>query len=60
MTIPHTLELNAALAWQSLIFVHHALDSPWVESRMDVLVVAVSIVVKTFLPIVRRVPPLAT
>ncbi len=60
MAIPHTLELDTAPGWQSPTFVRHALDSPWVESRVDVLVVAVSIVVKHFLPIVCRVPPLAT
>ena len=33
----------------------HALDSPWVESRMDVLVVVVSIMVRHILPIICEV-----
>ena len=42
------------------MFVRHALDSPWAESRVDVLAVAVSIVVKHFLLIVCRVSASAT
>ncbi len=42
------------------MFVRHALDSPWVESRMDVLVVSVSVMDGRFLPIVCEVPTLAT
>ena len=52
MTIPHTLELDTATEWQSPVFVRYALDSPWVGSRMDMLVVAVPIEVKHFLQVV--------
>ena len=41
------------------MFVRHALDPPWVESSMDVLVVAVPIMVRHFLPIACEAPPLA-
>ena len=40
------------------MFVRHALDFPWVESRMDVLVVTVSVVDGRFLPTVCEVPTL--
>ncbi len=56
MVIPLTLELNTAPGCQPSIFVRHAPDSPWVESRMDVLVAAVSVVAKQFLPIVSEAP----
>ncbi len=58
MTIPHALELDTAPEGQFPNFVRYALASPWVESRMDVLVAAVSIVVKHFLLIACRVPTL--
>ncbi len=57
--MPRTLELDIAPGRRTPIFVRHALDSPWVESRMDVLVDAVPIVVGHFLPIACEVPPLA-
>ena len=42
------------------MFVRHALRSPWVESRMDVLAVAISVVEGRFLPIVCEVLTLVT
>ena len=60
LTIPLTLELDAIPGCRPTMIVHHALDSPWAESSMDVLAVAVPIVVKHFLPIVCRVPASAT
>ena len=50
------MELNTAPRWQPPIFVRHALDSPWVESRMDVLVVAVPIMVGHFQPVICEDP----
>ncbi len=60
LTIPLTLKLGGASGCQPPIFVRHALDCPRVESRVDVLVVAASIVVGHFRPIVCEVPTLAT
>ncbi len=44
---------------QVLAFVRHALDSPWVESRVDVLAVTVSIVVRHFRPVICELPKVA-
>ncbi len=52
MTIPHIMELSTAPRLQPPIFVRHALDSPWVESRMDVLVAAVPVMVGYFQPVI--------
>ncbi len=60
MAIPLTLKLDAVPEGQLTMFVRHALDSPWVESRMDVLAAAVSVVDGHFLPIVCEAPILVT
>ena len=57
-TIPHILKLEGAPGCQPPVFVRHALDSPWVESRVDVLVVTASVLVEHLLPIVCEVPTL--
>ena len=45
---PLTLKFDLAPGCQPPIFVRHALDSPWVESRVDGLAVAVSSLVGHF------------
>ncbi len=48
--------MDGDLTSQVPAFVRHALDSPWVESRVDVLVVVVSIVVGQFRLVICEVP----
>ncbi len=56
-TIPLTLKMDGVPTCQVLTFVRHALDSPWVESRVDVLTIAVPIVVGHFRPTICEHPP---
>ncbi len=58
LTIPRILKLDGAPGCQPPVVVRHALDSPRVESRVDVLAVAASVVVENFLPVVCDLPTL--
>ena len=59
LTIPLTLDIDSVPGCQPPIFVRHALNALWVELRVDVLVVAVSIVVGYFQPIACEVQTLS-
>ncbi len=58
LAIPITLKLDGVPGCQPPTFVCDALDSPWVEPRVEVLDVAVLIVVGHFQMIVCKVPTL--
>ncbi len=57
LTIPLTLKTDDRPTSKVLAFVRHALDSPWVESRVDVLTTAVSIEAGYFRPVICEDPP---
>ncbi len=58
LTIPRISKTNSASRHYSPTFVRHAVDSPRVESRLDVLGVAASAVVEHFQP-VNQEPPIS-